>query len=246
MAQRMKNGMVNLNITREQYIKKIFENYCLVGVLSDKNDCKVMHIRHRRLNRDIILRSFLRPVNAYESLRETISKNLPETYEVINLVDGQIVLEEFIKGLTVADVMQSGRYRYRGAKRVITAVCEALSILHKKGIVHRDVKPENIIISDTGRVVLIDLNISRIVSTNTKDTVVMGTVGYASPEQLGIIASDARTDIYAVGVLLNVMLTGKHPSETLARGKAGKIVRKCTSVNPNERYQSAEKLAYAL
>jgi serine/threonine protein kinase len=74
----------------------------------------------------------------------------------------------------------------------------------------------------------------------------MGTVGYASPEQLGVTASDARTDIYAVGVLLNVMLTGKHPSEIIARGKAGKIVRKCTSVNPDERYQSAEKLACAL
>lgn len=74
----------------------------------------------------------------------------------------------------------------------------------------------------------------------------MGTVGYASPEQLGVAQSDARTDIYAVGVLLNVMITGKHPSEKLAKGKAGRIVRKCTNVNPNERYQTAEKLSNAL
>ncbi len=63
---------------------------------------------------------------------------------------------------------------------------------------------------------------------------------------LGLAQSDARTDIYAVGVLLNVMLTGKHPSEKLADGKAGKIVRKCTAINPNERYQSAKNLAAAL
>ena len=88
-----------------------------------------------------------------------------------------------------------------------------------------------------------DFNAARRISNNGKDTVIMGTVGYASPEQLGVGESDARTDIYAVGVLLNVMITGKHPSEKLAKGKAGRIIRKCTSVNPDERYQSAEKLA---
>lgn len=71
----------------------------------------------------------------------------------------------------------------------------------------------------------------------------MGTVGYASPEQLGLSQSDPRTDIYAVGVMLNVMLTGKHPSEQLARGRAGRIVRRCTRINPDERYQSAAALA---
>lgn len=75
---------------------------------------------------------------------------------------------------------------------------------------------------------------------------IMGTGGYIAPEQLGIAQSDIRTDIYAAGVLLNVMLTGKHPAEQIATGKAGRIVRKCTGVNPNERYQSAENLAAAL
>ena len=94
--------------------------------------------------------------------------------------------------------------------------------------------------------VLIDFNATRKINLAKKDTVIMGTVGYASPEQLGVAQSDARTDIYALGVLLNVMITGKHPSEKLAKGKAGRIVRKCTSVNPDERYQSAEKLANTL
>ena len=74
----------------------------------------------------------------------------------------------------------------------------------------------------------------------------MGTVGYAAPEQLGLSQSDARADIYAAGVLLNVMLTGKHPTEVVVPGHAGQIVRKCTAINPDDRYQSAEKLSIAL
>lgn len=232
--------------TREQYIKKLLQNYRIISVLSDKNDCKTLRIRHKHLNRDLVLHSFPQIVTAYEILCSIKAENLPEIYDVVTLSDGQIVLEEFINGITVADVMKSGNYKYRGAKRVLTSVCNALNVLHQKNIVHRDIKPENIIISDEGRVVLIDLNISRIASANTKDTVIMGTVGYASPEQLGVTSSDARTDIYAMGILLNVMLTGKHPSETLARGRSGKIVKKCTSVNPLDRYQSAQKLAEAL
>lgn len=238
--------MSNLELTREEYIEKLLENYRFVSVLSDKNNCKTLRIRHKKLNRDLVLHSFPKAVTAYEVLCRIKAENLPEIYDCITLSDGQIVLEEFISGITVADVMKSGNYRYRGTKRVLVSVCNALEILHKNNIVHRDIKPENIIISDEGRVVLIDLNISRKISTNTKDTVIMGTVGYASPEQLGITGSDARTDIYAMGVLLNVMLTGKHPSETLAHGKMGKIVKKCTSVNPNDRFESAQKLAKAL
>ncbi len=238
--------MSNLNITREQYIENIFKNYQLVSVLSDKNDCKTLHLRHKKLKRDLVLRSFPKTVIAYEILCGIKAKNLPEIYDCITLCDGQIVLEEFISGITVADVMKSGKYRYRGAKRVLTGVCNALKVLHQNNIIHRDIKPENIIISDTGNVVLIDLNISRKASKNTKDTIIMGTVGYASPEQLGIAASDARTDIYAIGVLLNVMLTGKHPSETIVKGKAGKIVKKCTDISPDNRYKTVDKLLAAL
>ena len=238
--------MTSLKLTREQYIENLFKNYSLVKVFSNKNDCKVLHVRHKSLDRDLVIRSFPQNVAAYEILCNLSAPNLPEIYDTINLCDGQIVLEEFISGITVADVMKSGKYRYRGAKKVLISVCNALDVLHQNGIVHRDIKPENIIISDNGRVVLIDFNISRKMSPNTKDTIVMGTVGYASPEQLGVTATDSRTDIYAMGVLLNVMITGKHPSETLAPGKAKKIVKICTAVNPNDRYQSAKKLIEVL
>lgn len=233
-------------MTREHYLTEIFKAYSLVSVLSDKNECRVLKLKNKENEKHIILRSFPKSISAYNELYSISCANLPLIYDIINLEDGQIVLEEFIEGITIAEVMESGKYRYMGTRKVLKSICHALTVLHERNIVHRDVKPENVMIEKDGRVVLIDLNAARKISAASKDTVVMGTVGYASPEQLGVTQSDARTDIYAVGVLLNVMITGKHPSEKLAKGKAGRIVRKCTSVNPDERYQTAEKLAKAL
>lgn len=245
MTPSTKNGTVKA-VNREQYLTELFDAYSLVSVLSDKNECKVLRVRNKSTEQEMVVRSFSTAVSAYEELYNINAQNLPLIYDVINLDDGQIVLEEFIEGVTVSEVMESGKYHYLGTRKVIRAVCHALSVLHDRNLVHRDIKPENVVIGKDGRVVLIDFNAARKISTAGKDTVIMGTVGYASPEQLGVAQSDARTDIYAVGVLLNVMITGKHPSEKLAKGKAGRIVRKCTSVNPDERYQSAEKLAKAL
>ena len=233
-------------MTREQYLTEIFKAYSLVSVLSNKNECKVLKLKNKELNKYIVVRSFPKPISAYEELYSINCANLPLIYDIINLDDGQIVLEEFIEGVTIAGVMESGKYRYAGTRKVLRSICNALTVLHERGIVHRDIKPENVMIAKDGRVILIDLNAARQISNASKDTVIMGTVGYASPEQLGVTQSDARTDIYALGVLLNVMITGKHPSEKLAKGKAGRIVRKCTSVNPDERYQTAEKLVHVL
>ena len=241
----MKNGTVKA-MTRGQYLTELFDIYSLVSVLSDKNECRVLRVRSKSTEQDMVVRSFPIAVSAYEELYNINAQNLPLIYDVINCDDGQIVLEEFIEGVTISEVMESGNYHYLGTRKVIRAVCHALNVLHERNLVHRDIKPENVVIGKDGRVVLIDFNAARKISSASKDTVIMGTVGYASPEQLGVAQSDARTDIYAVGVLLNVMITGKHPSEKLAKGKAGRIVRKCTNVNPDERYQTAENLANTL
>jgi len=233
-------------MTREEYIKNLFSAYSLVAVLSEKNDCKVLRLRNKTTQQDLILRSFPKRLDAYELLCKVRCENLPEIYDALAMDDGQIVLEEYIDGVTVEQVMQTGKYRCRGAKKVLSGVCNALTVLHDRGIIHRDVKPENVMVDKSGRVVLIDFNASRKESAAGKDTVIMGTVGYASPEQLGLSQSDARTDIYAAGVLLNVMLTGKHPTESFARGRAGRIIRKCTALNPDDRYQSAKELSAKL
>ena len=227
---------------RKEYIENILKIYTPVGVLSEKNNCKVLRLRNKKSKKDLVLRSFPGVLAAYEKLQNIRCDHLPEIYDVLELEDGQIVLEEYIEGITVAQVMEIEKYRTAGARKVLLDVCDALTVLHDRGIIHRDVKPENVMITPSGRVVLIDFNASRVESVASRDTVIMGTVGYASPEQLGLSQTDARTDIYAAGVLYNVMLTGQHPSISIAPGKAGRIVRKCTAVNPDERYQTAAEL----
>jgi len=229
-------------MTVKQYLDKLFKNYSLVTVLSDKNDCKVYRIRNNTLQKDMIIRILPLDIMAYEELFNIECENLPLIYDVINCEDGQIILEEYIDGINLAETMECKKFTYKTAKPIVRSVCNALSVLHKMHFVHRDVKPENIMIEKNGRVILIDLNASRKISNASKDTVIIGTIGYASPEQLGIRETDTRTDIYALGILLNVMVTGKHPSDTIAKGKAGRIIRKCTNVNPDERYQTVKQL----
>jgi len=231
---------------RAEYIEKILGIYSLVNVLSRKNGCEVLRLRNKASGRDMVLRSFPVPLAAYKKLQRIKCMNLAEIYDVLEMDDGQIVFEEYIDGLTVAQTMETDRYRTSGARRILFGVLDALTALHGMGIVHRDVKPENVMIEKSGRVVLIDLNASRIESSAVKDTVILGTVGYASPEQMGLSQSDARADIYAVGVLYNVMLTGQHPSVSIAGGKAGRIVRKCTAINRHDRYRTAAELRDAL
>ena len=103
-------------MTREEYLHDFFEIYQLVSVLSDRNDCSVFRFRHKTLNKDIILRSLPSPVLAYDELCGIECENLPFIYESILLDDGQIVLEEFISGLTLADMMEAVRYNYRSTK----------------------------------------------------------------------------------------------------------------------------------
>ena len=225
-------------MTREEYISEILKTYSPLKCLSSKNDGKVMVLIHRTLGKKIVLRSYKTTVSAYNELCNIKCDNLPIIYDTKNLSDGQIVFEEYIDGVNISEIMETGHYKYLGAKRVLKGVCSALQVLHERNIIHRDIKPENVMITNKGRVVLLDFNASRKEKAVEKDTVIMGTVGYASPEQMGLAQSGKGADIYALGVLLNVMLTGEHPSVLLAKGKAGRIVRKCTNINPSDRYKT--------
>ncbi|MBR4861671.1 MAG: protein kinase, partial [Firmicutes bacterium] len=113
---------------------------------------------------------------------------------------------------------------------------------------HRDIKPEHILLTAEGRVVLIDLDASmRILSGKKNDTQLLGTAMYAAPEQFGLTRSDERADIYALGILMNEMLTGEHPAVIrYQEGPLAEIIERCIRMNPAERYQTVADLEQEL
>ena len=124
-------------------------------------------------------------------------------------------------------------------------VCKILDQLHSLStpIIHRDIKPANIIVSPQGEVYLLDMNVAKWFDpAQVDDTRYMGTQYYAAPEQVGygFSASSAKSDIYAVGMLLNVMITGHFPKEEKASGKIWDVIERCISLDADKRYSAAE------
>ena len=171
------------------------------------------------------------------------------------------IIMDFVQGENLKTVVTSS-----GPQAQDTVVswgvklCDVLTYLHDKGIVYRDIKPANIMLSPDGNIKLIDFGIAREYKENaSEDTTALGTEGYAAPEQYeGKGQTDARTDIYGMGITLFQLLTGVNPSSyqenifsirlqnpNLSSG-LDKIILKCTNKDPKKRYQSTEELKKAL
>ncbi len=119
---------------------------------------------------------------------------------------------EFIDGYTLRDVIKgNGALSPRQALDLLDPVVEGLAAAHHAGLVHRDVKPENVLISHQGWVKIGDFGLSRAVTTSTNTSTLLGTVGYIAPELAQGQGGDARSDIYSAGIMLYELLTGEQP-----------------------------------
>ncbi|MEA4970621.1 MAG: serine/threonine-protein kinase [Candidatus Pelethousia sp.] len=187
----------------------------------------------------------------YEALRQIESPVLPRILDIREQEGALLITEEYIEGKSLRYLLdeegaQEDTFVIRAAKDIL----EALSILHNRipPIIHRDIKPENIILRDNGRFVLIDFDAARGYSEAAQtDTVNLGTHGYAAPEQYGFAQTDARSDIYSLGVLLYELRMGKpYGLGAVCDGSLEKIIRRCTQFEAKNRYQSAKEADIAL
>ena len=122
------------------------------------------------------------------------------------------IVMELVEGITLKEYIQKkGKLSVREATSIAIQVCMGLAAAHSHGIVHRDVKPQNIIISTDGKVKVTDFGIARAASSNTISANAMGSVHYSSPEQVRGGYSDAKSDIYSLGITLYEMVTGRVP-----------------------------------
>ena len=227
-------------------LSSIETDYETVKTIKHSERGSVSLLQNKQSGTRFIFRHYRGNGEVYRKLLGISCPNLPQIMETAER-DGMVaVLEEYIQGDSLAYLLEGALFSHAEARKITMQLCNALWVLHKLGAVHRDIKPENVMIRGS-EAILIDFDASRIFKSDTnQDTQILGTTGYAAPEQYGIAQTDERADIYSLGVLLNIMLTGKHPSKELASGRLGRIVQKCTMVNPEKRYKSVLYLMEAL
>lgn len=208
----------------------------------------VRHVETGKIYVKKVLSIFNKDV--YIKLQKLNLKNIPHIYECIEDDDKLIVIEEYIEGISLREHMErNGLLDPQKTSDIIKKLCDILIILHgqQPAIIHRDIKPDNLMPKSDGSVVLIDFNATKEGDKGSgEDTVLMGTRYYAAPEQYGFYSSDERADIYAIGVMMNEMLTGKPPKTQLAPGFLGQVISKCTKMDREDRYPSAKKLKEVL
>lgn len=233
--------------TKVQYLETIYEKLTRLGTNAEESTWLVKDTRTDRLVVWKEVRLELLPV--YEKLRAMEHGGFARVYGLYDIGDRGIVIEEYVSGCTLEDFIE--RKKTLSKDEVDNYMGQLLHVveqIHRKGIIHRDINPNNILLSTDGVLKLIDFGIARQEKVNqTRDTTILGTVGYASPEQFGFRQTDERTDIYALGVVLNVMLTGKMPAEQIFTGEPYcEIIRKCIQMEPDMRYQNVGELASVL
>lgn len=163
------------------------------------------------------------------------------------------VVREYIDGRPLDQYISESSVSRKDIIDICVQLCDILIYLHgqKEPIIHRDIKPQNIIVKQSGQISLIDFDISRVYHADAwADTKFFGTREFAPPEQYGFSQTDRRTDIYSAGILLGWMLTGetsvKDALNKMGNDWLARIYRKCTAFSPENRFSSALKLKKAL
>lgn len=196
----------------------------------------------------ILKKSGFEDIELIKALSSVKNRHIAACYGT-TVIDGEVyAVCEYVSGETLEKYIErNGVLSDDEVKRIACDICDGLSAIHSKEIVHRDITPSNIIISGSGEIKIIDFGISRTIKKNaSNDTQILGTHGYAAPEQFGFRQTTAKADVYAVGVLINYMKTGCLPGEKLAEGYFRPIIEKCIRMDEADRYENAQELRLAV
>ena len=135
------------------WIKEVIKNeYHIIKLISKNNNSEIKLIQNNSTGKKLVLKELNGDCEVYKKLININHKNLPIIYEAISENNNSIILEEYIDGITVGDILETGLYTDEGAYEVIRQLCNALNVLHDNNIIHRDIKPENIMITNDGDV----------------------------------------------------------------------------------------------
>ena len=255
----------------------IGERYEVVGPIGSGGMADVYKAMDHKLNRFVamkvlkaefsadtnFIRKFQREAQAAAGLAHP---NVVNVFDVGEDRGVNYIVMELVEGITLKDyISKKGRLTVKEATSIAIQVSMGLEAAHNRNIVHRDIKPQNIIISTDGKVKVTDFGIARVASSNTISTNAMGSVHYSSPEQVRGGYSDYKSDIYSLGITMYEMVTGrvpfdgdttvaiaiKHlqdemipPSQYVANlpHSLEEIILKCTQKSPDRRYSTLAEL----
>lgn len=246
------------------------DTYEIKGLIGKGGMSTVYLAEHRRLHTRWAVKEvhkqqkarfdFLAESNILKRLQHPM---LPRIVDIFEDSDRVLIVEDFVEGITLEALLkQQKKVDEELGVQWFCALCDVLGYLHGQQphpIIYRDLKPSNIMLQPNGSLKLIDFGIAREYKQDSDaDTTYIGTKGYAAPEQFGKAQTDARTDIYALGVTMYHLLTGKSPYEppyqfVLARQLDSSlsygieyILDKCVRPEPIDRYQNVGELLYDL
>lgn len=231
---------------RTEYILNMYEE------LTTLNDCEHIILVREKATGLLFVKKILAHFEktVYETLKELSLPCIPKIYHILTSDSCLILIEEFINGQTLQSVLQNRPLSESDAFTIFDTISHTLTILHSLNppIIHRDIKAGNILITADKKCYLIDFNAARNYDANkTNDTVILGTQGYAPPEQYGFAQTDCRSDLYSLAVLLHVMLTGKYPKDGLScQNEINTVLKKALSLSPEERFRNIEEFTNAV
>ena len=251
----------------------IADRYEIVGKVGTGGMADVYKAKDHTLGRfvgiKVLKQEFSEDVNFVTKFRtEAQSAAGLEHPNIVNIYDVgsenaiHYIVMEYVEGITLKTYIEKkGQLSFKEAVSIAIQVGRGIEAAHNKHIIHRDIKPQNIIISKEGKVKVTDFGIARAASSNTINSDVMGSVHYASPEQARNGFVDGKSDIYSLGIVMYEMVTGRvpfdgestvaiaiqHLQEEMVRPSAyapdlpvslEKIIIKCTQKSPDRRYDS--------
>lgn len=236
---------------------EIAANYEIESCLHETADKAVFLVRGRADGKAYVLKIASRQSREnlaaeYALLSLLSHTSIPKAVSCSEADGAFYLVREYVPGKTLSALMdEEGPLPARKAADVVTRLCDVLAYLHHQNppIIHRDVKPQNVLLADDGRCVLIDFGIARRFDGEAaQDTVCMGTQATAAPEQFGYRQTDVRSDVYSTGILLLYLTTGSFdPGAASAMpGRLGRIVRRCTRFDPADRYADILRVQRAL
>lgn len=229
---------------------KLLEEYYILECLSSLDGCDTLLAANKKTGGKFAAKCYTQASPLFnltepEQMADIENKAIPYFVGEYRNEEYRCVLREYVEGVSLHDYAKTNRLTEEKIVDISIKLAYAMKALHdmEPPVIHRDIKPQNVIIKEDGSIALIDLGISRIYKENeNEDTIFYGTQYYAAPEQYGFMQTDVKSDIYSFGIVLSWMLTGKAKAINTPHTRLEKIACKCSEFAPDRRFKNDDAL----